>query len=334
LQKRLLEILACPACKVALQLTAETERAGEVENGFLQCDSCRQQYPIIRHVPRFVPAENYADTFGFQWNKFRQTQLDSHSQLPLSRERFLASSGVRPEDLAGKTVLDVGCGAGRFAEVALQCGADLVALDYSSAVDACWLNLGPHPRLNVVQGDIYHLPFKSGSFDITYCLGVLQHTPDIKKAFMALPDQLKPGGRLVVDVYRKALWHYFWPKYWLRPLTKRLPQERLFGLVKLMVKYLLPISAAIAKIPYIGRKLRYLIPVCNYAPDWPLTPEQVKEWAILDTYDMLAPAYDQPQSAATLLSWFQEAGLTNVEVFRHGVVVGRGVEPQDKVRHR
>jgi uncharacterized protein YbaR (Trm112 family) len=129
LQRRLLEILACPACKGDLQLMPEMERAGEVESGFLQCDGCHQQYPIIRHVPRFVPAENYANNFGFQWNEFRQTQLDSHSKLPLSRERFLVSAGLTPEELAGKIVLDVGCGAGRFAEVALQSGADLVALD-------------------------------------------------------------------------------------------------------------------------------------------------------------------------------------------------------------
>jgi uncharacterized protein YbaR (Trm112 family) len=326
LQKRLLEILACPACKGNLHLTAVAENAGEVERGSLLCTGCRRQYPIVRYVPRFVPSENYAGNFGFQWNEFRLTQLDSHSKLPLSRERFLVSTGLPAGGVAGKTALDVGCGAGRFAEVALNAGADLVALDYSSSVDACWLNLGPHPRLNVVQGDIYHLPFKPEIFDVIYCLGVLQHTPDVKQAFMALPEQVKPGGRLVVDVYRKAFWQYFWPKYWLRPLTKRLPQDRLFALVNFMVKYMLPISAAINKLPYMGSKLRYLIPVCNYALDFPLTPEQVKEWAILDTFDMLAPAHDQPQLMTTLLTWFQEAGLDNVEVFAHRFLIGRGVK--------
>ena len=136
-----------------------------------------------------------------------------------------------------------------------------------SAVYACWLNLGPHPRLNVVQGDIYHLPFQPGSFEVTYCLGVLQHTPDVKKAFMALPTQLKAGGRLVVDVYRKAFWHFVWPKYWLRPLTRHLAQDRLFALVKLMVKYLLPFSLVIGRIPRVGPKLRYIIPVSNHEPD-------------------------------------------------------------------
>ena len=36
----------------------------------------------------------------------------------------------------GKWVLDAGCGMGRFAEIALKIGAQVVALDYSNAVDA------------------------------------------------------------------------------------------------------------------------------------------------------------------------------------------------------
>jgi SAM-dependent methyltransferase len=188
--------------------------------------------------------------------------------------------------------------------------------------------------LNVVQGDIYHLPFKPGSFEVIYCLGVLQHTPDVRTAFMHLPDQLKTGGRLIVDVYPKSFWLCFWPKYWLRPLTRRLTQDRLFTLVKLMVKYLLPVSLVIGRIPYIGRKLRYLVPVCNYEPDYPLNPEQIMEWAVLDTYDMLAPAYDQPQTAATLLSWFKEAGLRNLEVFPRNFIVGRGTKAPKEMASR
>ena len=80
----------------------------------------------------FAP-ESYAESFGFQWNRFRQTQLDSHSGHSVSRERFLTATGWEPESLAGKTVLDAGCGAGRFAEIALSCGATVFAVDYSRA---------------------------------------------------------------------------------------------------------------------------------------------------------------------------------------------------------
>ena len=166
MKSHLLDILACPECAGGLTLSAGRRVGDEVESGALACAACGRAYPIVRHVPRFVPAENYASNFGFQWNRFRQTQLDSHTGVPISRERLLFSTEWGAGEIAGKRVLDVGCGAGRFAEVTLALGAELVALDYSGAVDACWDNLAAHPRLNVVQGDIYKLPFKPGAFEL------------------------------------------------------------------------------------------------------------------------------------------------------------------------
>jgi uncharacterized protein YbaR (Trm112 family) len=126
----LLDILACPQCSAALTLSGARLERGEIESGELTCGRCARVYPIVRFVPRFVPVDNYAGNFGFQWNRFRQTQLDSHTGVPISRERLLLSGGWTAEDLADKRVLDVGCGAGRFAEVALSAGARVVAVDY------------------------------------------------------------------------------------------------------------------------------------------------------------------------------------------------------------
>jgi len=295
-----------------------------VERGDLECRGCDRRYPVIDSVPRFVPAQNYAESFGWQWNRFRQTQLDSYSGHPISRERFFRQSGWRPAELVGRRVLDVGCGAGRFAEVALACGAEVVAVDYSSAVDACWRNLGPHANLSVVQADIYRLPFALNQFDYVYCFGVLQHTPDVKGAFLALPAQLREGGRLAVDIYPRQARNILWPKYWLRHITKRVPAPQLFALVQRGVQILWPMSLAVGRFPVVGRKLRYALPVMNYEGLYPLSPAQLREWAILDTFDMLAPAHDSPQSVATLRAWFTLAGLRDIKVFRAGLVIGCG----------
>ena len=85
-----------------------------------------------------------------------------------------------------------------------------------------------------------------------------------------------------------------------------------------------PFSSAIGKIPVVGKKLRYLIPVSNYEGVYPLSAQQQREWSVLDTFDMLSPKYDQPQTAKILERWFSQAGLKDIEVFRHGVLVGRG----------
>lgn len=321
----LLDILACPDCRGALALSNAREERGEIESGELACAACARVFPIVRFVPRFVAPENYAANFGFQWNRFRRTQLDSNTGVPISRERYFVSSGWTEAEMAGKRVLDVGCGAGRFAEVTLSTGARLVAIDFSSAVDACFDNLGPHPNLDVVQADVYRLPFMPAQFDFVYCLGVIQHTPDVKRTFLALPAQLRQGGKLAVDVYPKLRLNVLWPKYWLRPLTRRIEPQRLFRIVERLVPLLLPISDLVAAIPVAGKKLRYAVPVVNHRPAFPrLNRQQVREWAVLDTFDMFGPAFDQPQSAATMRAWAEEAGLRDVAVFRSGQIIARG----------
>jgi SAM-dependent methyltransferase len=326
LKPQLLELLGCPGCSGDLRLVDAREAGAEIESGQLVCPGCDREYPIVRFVPRFVPQKNYAESFGLQWTCFRTTQLDSHTGQPITRERFLRQTGWRPGQLAGMRVLDVGCGAGRFAEVALSCGARVVGVDFSIAVEACRENLGHHAGLDVVQADVCHLPFRAGRFDFVYCFGVLQHTSDVERAFMALPAQLRAGGRLAVDVYPKQLTNALWPKYWLRWITKRMPPGMLFGLVRGFVPVFWPISLALGRVPLIGRKLRHVLPIANYDGVYPLTPTQLREWAVLDTFDMLAPTHDHPQTARRLRAWLDTAGLRDVEILRPGVLVARGVK--------
>ncbi len=327
MKPELLEILCCPTCSGDLTLSTDREECGEVESGGLKCAACSRTYPVIRFIPRFVAEQNYASSFGFQWNRFARTQLDSFTGVPISRKRFFTQSGWTAEEMRSTWVLDVGCGAGRFAEVALETAARVVAIDYSSAADACRRNLGQNAMLHILQANIYELPLRDGVFDFVYCFGVLQHTPDVKKALLALIPPLKHRGKLAVDIYDKAWWTLMWPKYWLRPITKRIPPDRLFRIVETLVPILLPISRALGRVPIGGRALRRLMPVADYEGVYALSEQQLREWAVLDTFDMFAPAYDHPQAHSTLRRWLNEAGLESMEVFRPGHLVGRGTKP-------
>jgi len=326
----LIERLRCPISNEPLTLEQESAEysidGNEVISGWLlTCDNKR--YPIVAGIPRFVPSSNYADNFGMQWNHFRQTQLDSYSGHPISADRFWQATGWNPKMLKNQWVLDAGCGAGRFAEVALLAGAKVVALDYSSAVDACYANLKHHPNLHVVQGDIYALPFAPQSFPFVYSLGVLQHTPDVGRAFAALPPMVCNGGRLCADFYWNRLRSMIHPKYLLRPFTKRMNHAKLFQWLTNWVPTLLSISRAVGRVPVLGRVLKLIVPVANYTGRFPLSEQQLKEWALLDTFDWFAPTYDNPQSAATVQSWFEQAGLQEIEVGHWGHLVGRGIKP-------
>jgi SAM-dependent methyltransferase len=322
MQRSLLNLLRCSVCGAGLRLDEDDEMS-PVQQGRLRCEQ-QHEFPIERGIPRFVPMENYAANFGLQWNAFKRTQLDRFSNTTISHDRFFAQSGWTPAELDGATVLDVGCGAGRFADVALSAGATVVALDYSSAIDAAAANLGDNPRLHLVQGDVFHLPFAADSFDFVYCFGVLQHTPDVRSAFFSLPRVLRPGGKLAVDVYPRLLGNVFLGKYWVRPLVKRMPPERLFEMVRSIVPRLYPAARALARTPLVGRKVKHLLPISVYDGVFPLTEEQLVEWSVLDTFDVLAPVHDHPQSVQTIERWFHEAGLHDVEAFRLGVAVGRG----------
>jgi hypothetical protein len=114
------------------------------------------------------------------------------------------------------------------------------------------------------------------------------------------------------------------PKYWLRPLTKRMDKVTLLRLVQRAVPLMLPVSRFLGNIPVAGRWLKRLVPVADYAGIYPLTRAQLAERAVLDTFDWLSPVYDNPQTAVTVRRWAEQAGLHAVEVLKAGYLVVRG----------
>jgi 2-polyprenyl-3-methyl-5-hydroxy-6-metoxy-1,4-benzoquinol methylase len=328
MKAELLKLLRCPQSGQELEVVDCVDRDGSIQSGWLATNDGRNRYPIRNFVPRFVPESNYADNFGMQWNRFSKTQLDSHSGHPISADRFWKATDWSPESLDGEWVLDVGCGAGRFAEIALQAGARVVALDYSSAVDACYANLRHHKKLHVVQGDVYSLPFLTKSFPFVYSLGVLQHTPAVEKAFKSLVPMVAWGGNLCVDFYQKSWKSMLLPKYWLRPITKHVQKKRLFTALETLVPVLLPFSRLLGSMPIVGSTLKRLVPVANYYDVLPLSSAQHQEWSLLDTFDWFSPEFDNPQTPQTVKRWMEIAGLTRIEVLKAGHLVGRGRIPK------
>lgn len=306
----------------------QIEEDGLIKQGTLIEPLTGEQFPIREFIPRFVPPDNYANSFGEQWNHFRSTQLDRINGTTISRDR-LRRTTKWPFDLQGERILEVGCGAGRFTQVLLDTGAEVHSVDISSAVDACWKNNGPHPRLNLAQADIYALPAPRDGFDKVLCFGVLQHTPDVEKAFFSLFPFVKPGGQLVIDVYiKERTWNRWNSKYLYRGLTKRLPRDLLRRFIEFYVPLWIPIDNTLSRIPYVRRVSQMLVPCWNYSDVFPLTPAMIREWAILDTFDALSPAYDQPQTMETVRSWFERAGLIDISVEKGGTgIVGRARRP-------
>jgi SAM-dependent methyltransferase len=266
-------------------------------------------FPIRDGIPRFVPASNYANSFGFQWNKYAKAQLDSHTGIPISTDRLRAALGTL--DLKGERILEAGSGAGRFTEVLAKSGAEVVSFDFSSAVDANAANLGADRTVHLFQGDIFNIPLRPRSFDRVVCLGVVQHTPDPRSAFLSLSEYVKPGGQVVIDVYTRSATALMSWKYLLRPITKRMSQERLYNIIAWGTPRLVPVARFLRRVA--GRAGSRIVPIVEYS--YLGLPNRLNvDWAVLDTFDMYSPQHDHPQSMATVKAWFEQVGFEKVSV--------------------
>ena len=292
-------------------------------------DPTKPPVEIRNGIPRFVSGENYADSFGLQWNTLRSTQLDSHSGLGLSAKRLWSNTRWKPEDLAGKVVLEVGGGAGRFTEVLLAAGAAVVSIDYSSAVESNFANNATLGDVLFAQADLYDLPFADESFDFVLCYGVLQHTPDAALAYRRIFDKLRPGGRISIDHYRKFFLPNIWstPKYTWRRFVKNMPPENLLRLVRSYLRWWFPVDNLIRNVPYVGKRLLSVVPIpCwNYVGSG-LTYAQRKEWAILDTFDALSARYDNPLTLEQVKELVRSEKNASAEAFFGGTGIVANVE--------
>lgn len=269
-------------------------------------------FPRRNGAYRIVQDDNYTRNFGFQWNKFVETQVDKASDLDMSRERFFAETGWDQEDLTGKNVLEVGSGAGRFTQILLDhTKANVYSVDYSNAVEANFQNNGTNERLQLFQASIYEMPFEKEQFDKVICIGVLQHTPDVEQSVKALIEMVKPGGELIVDFYGvNGWWTKVHAKYFLRPFTRRMSHEKLHHLIDRNIDWLITASRFFTKLG-VGKLFNRFLPVCDIDGTLPqhLSYSKLRELCVLDTFDMFSPEYDQPQRISTVTRWFKKYGM-------------------------
>jgi SAM-dependent methyltransferase len=252
-----------------------------------------------------VRTDAYTRSFSYEWNRFRKTQLDSFTGRRDTRDRLQASLNFPLDQLAGKLVLDAGCGMGRFAEVVHDSGGEYVGLDYSFAIDAAAANCGHLERVHFVQADLFDLPFADGVFDLVMSLGVLHHTPDPRRAFASLPRVVKPGGQLSVTVYDAGNKVYVANSRFWRGLTTRLPRRLLHAL-----SYAAAPLYYLWTLPVLGWVLRGLAFI-SLERDW--------RWRVLDTFDWYSPKYQSWHTHYEVFGWFKENGFREVEVLAPSV---------------
>ena len=193
MKPELVNILVCPHCHSSLECRADRGTDREIETGTLVC-SQGHSFPITHGVPRFVEADKYADSFSKQRlyvrRHFQYYENDRSGDL-----RFTPSTGIPLEEVNQGLMLEVGCGYGRYLDVVQRHGGQIVGVDLSThSVELAYDFVGRKPGVNIVQCDLFHMPFKHGTFDNVFSLGVLHHTPDTEQAFKAIVPFTAPGG--------------------------------------------------------------------------------------------------------------------------------------------
>lgn len=273
---------------------------------------------VTEGVLDFVGAagNDYCENFGTQWNHFREIQLDSSSSKSTSRDRFFAETGWTANEITGKVLLDAGCGAGRFAEVALECGAKVVAVDISAAAWACRRTLARFCTDDylVLRADLFDLPLRERTFDGIYSLGVLHHTPDPLGAIKHLVRLLKPSARLATWIYEKRSPDLRWiqPRTWVRAAMARQSNERKLLFSKSLTAMCFPLGWTFSWFGRAGERASHFLP---YAARHHLARGDFRlqwDYSVMDTFDWYGPLYELPQREPDLVNSLKDAGLANV----------------------
>jgi SAM-dependent methyltransferase len=144
---------------------------------------------------------------GGQWATYREF-LDW-----LRRTEPYVYDVLDRHDWAGKHVLEVGCGQGPVLNHLAAQGADVVGIDMSAASARRALagarELSQADRVHASVADAENLPFADASFDAAVSFGVLHHTPDTARGIAEIRRVVKPGGVVIVMLYRTGN-----PKWW------------------------------------------------------------------------------------------------------------------------
>lgn len=280
-------------------------------------------YPILKAIPRFVSADNYAADFGRQWLMFPATQLDSHSGVTITEERLARCLRGELSQLAGRRVLEAGSGAGRFTEILVKYGAKLDSFDYSAAVEANALNNGAQ-SFTLVQADIAAMPFEPASYDYVVCLGVLQHTPHTEESIAKLWGMVAPGGRLVIDHYRWNLWQRLPPplgdaEKLYRRIVLALPAGKRWPAVKTMVDFWFPFYWRFRGNRWARRVLSRTAGIHFYHGQLPLgTRERNYEWSLLDTHDGMTDRFKRYRTVRSIRKTLELLGAQDIHVWKGG----------------
>lgn len=335
MNKRLLEILRCPACQGKLDLKIYNEDSAEVIAGLLIC-GCGEKFPVHRGVPRMflsarhgvVPdfVKEFIDklqidapefpsrathwsakdfSFSTQWENYEYSDETWEIKVTDRVPFFYRYLKMSPSSLNGALVLDAGCGNGTLSAALAASGPEIVAMDFSTSVERAHRHRATFAKdranhVHYVQADLQQPPFSRNTFDLIYSDGVLHHTPDTRTSFNALAPLVKNGGKFFIWLYRKDLSLYFRLKaaiiLLIRTVLRRFPRPLRLAFCYVVAALMLAV-------------LRLLL-LLGFKSQRKIIPLKLKATNLMDTF---TPQFKHEHTPAEVKPWFEAQGFKDVE---------------------
>lgn len=279
------DLLRCTTCRGPFHRDM-TQVLGENREE-LFCAKCNRKVPVGDGVPRFI-SEAVDAGFDERWKQHPKPQATTAGI-------FEQKTGFTSAMLAGKTVLDAGCGCGRFLTVAQSMGAKAIGVDGSGHALAAAAKNAPGAEL--IQANLLDLPLRDESVDHAFSIGVLHHTESTERAFREVARTVKRGGSFAVWVYAKPVSDELMPMYELmHEITRACPPDKLHAAFKRWAP-----TVRDAYIRGVGGPLQNVLQV-SWSKD--------EEECVSDSYDWHTPQFRWWHDSATVFAWFESAGFT------------------------
>lgn len=333
-----LNYLKCNKCESTDLLIYPSKQGIDVsEHQYIECQLCHNKYPILDGIIVTEPALWGVDDTQIKSNKY-STTFKSYSNWWLKVNKgigyvqdlgllFREQTGRDKEFLAGKSVLDAGCGGGRFLKyVSQSVGSKIIAFDLGFGLRLAKEKNSSANNIAYVQGNILNPPFRKGVFDFIYSFGVLHHTPDPKNAFSKIASLTKIGGQFAIYLYYRPHltfrdWGFVYALKQIYVFVYREPIRRFVQMfphsLALLYSRIIYYRGPIIEFFYrrnstkpIGYFLKALLPPSMWKP------LESKEHNIVRNYDYYSTRYNYEHGHEEVLQWYQECGFTNVEIGR------------------
>jgi len=269
----------------------------------------KENFSILKLRRRKVLLDHHDQTikdFGEQWLKYSDNE-GYYGSLELFED--ILSPFLRPNEIKGCKVAEIGSGTGRIANMVLAAGVrHVIGVEPSDAFEVLCRNVADPGRVTCLKITGDQLP-PYGDLDYIFSIGVLHHVRDPGPVVRAAFRALRPGGRFLVWLYGKegnSLYLLLLKP--LRIITKHLPHSILATLVEIIYW---PVAF------YVKLCRRFPLPLRGYML---LVFERFSPGKRrLAIYDQLNPSYAKYYSQKEAKGLLEEKGFKNVLVHhRHG----------------